>query len=347
MSNKNNIYLEILPKPKSELTQSTVSNEQNKQLKRYAYVAYMANDRDIKGVLLLHYNLKKVNSKYPFVVLIIEKVSDSIKKILKENNIPTIYCNMKSTLESFTNDNEYIDIIMNKHYYGKYLIFALNQFEKVVYLDTDLLLMENIDNLFDYDTKPTQKDVTSLSRIYMTNDMQASAQSDNKVYVVLTTNAFNSGVIIYEPNDNITKILFRELVNLGKEGFKKINTDQDLLNKLISANILECSLLSMVYNCSPTVVSDFLRLNMIDRPRVIHFMLKPKPWELIDGTTEPIVFSNQISKHLYGLWVNTYFEMLNNRYFEIAPGSDRYSDNYHWGEYTVQGCTLGEKIIKL
>ena len=37
---------------------------------------------------------------------------------------------MKSTLQSFTDDNEYIDIIINKHYYGKYLIFALNQFEK-------------------------------------------------------------------------------------------------------------------------------------------------------------------------------------------------------------------------
>ena len=99
MSNKNNIYLEILPKPKSELTQSTVSNEQNKQLKRYAYVAYMANDRDIKGVLLLHYNLKKVNSKYPFVVLIIfplspqvQPVFSSIKKIELSPVVVPLFC---------------------------------------------------------------------------------------------------------------------------------------------------------------------------------------------------------------------------------------------------------------
>ncbi len=350
---KNNIYLEIVEKDKpNDSLQSNQSNQSNKIVDKNivnAYVAYMANDRDLKGVLLLNYNLKKLNSKYPFIVLIIEKVSDNVKRILKEHQIPTIYCDLRDTLSSFTNNNELIDAIISKHYYGKYLIFALTQFNKIVYLDTDLLLLENIDHLFDYDTTPSHKENPrkAFSRIYMTNDMQASVQPDGQVYVVLTTNAFNSGVIIAEPKMEITTVLFRELINLGLDGFLKINTDQDMLNKISNSGFLECSILPMIYNCSPTVVSDFIRLDMIERPKVIHFMLKPKPWELIDATTEPIIFSNPTSKHLYSLWNNLYVEMINKRYFVNPPGSDKYADNYFWGKMTPNGCTVEEKINKI
>ncbi len=344
---KNNIYLEIIEKNKS--TDSPKLSNINTKNMVNAYVAYMANDRDLKGVLLLNYNLKKLGSKYPFVVLIIEKVSENVKRILKEHHIPVIYCDLRDTLKSFTNNNELIDAIINKHYYGKYLIFALTQFNKIVYLDTDLLLLENIDHLFEYDTTPTERDnqKKSFSRIYMTNDMQASVQSDGQVYVVLTTNAFNSGVIITEPKMEITTVLFRELTNLGLDGFLKINTDQDMLNKISNSGFLECSILPMIYNCSPTVVSDFIRLGMIEKPKVIHFMLKPKPWELIDASVEPIIFSNPTSKHLYSLWNNLYVEMVNKRYFEIQPGSDKYADNYFWGKMTPNGCTIEEKINKI
>ncbi len=309
------------------------------------YVAYMANDRDLKGVLLLDYNLKKVGSKYSFCILLIENVSDKVRQILSDYGISSINCNLNSTLSSFTTNQVLVNEIINKHYYGKYMVFSLEQFKKVIYLDTDLLLMSNIDHLFDYDLETTNGN--SISRLYMVNDMQASLQEDNKYCVVLTKNAFNSGVIIFKPNVNTTRFLFRELVNLGLDGFRNINTDQDIFNSLIKKGILECTTLNMKYNISPSIVIDFLRKGYIDKPYVIHYMLKPKPWELLDGTCEKLVFSNPVSKHLYGLWITTYNEMITSRYLSSQPGSDIYSEKYCYGAFSKDGLLVFNEITEL
>ena len=50
------------------------------------YVSYMANDRDLKGVLVNNYILnEKYNSKYPYICICIENVSQKSKEILEKN----------------------------------------------------------------------------------------------------------------------------------------------------------------------------------------------------------------------------------------------------------------------
>ena len=69
-----------------------------------AYVSYMANDRDIKGVLLLNYNLKKIGTKYKYYVIIIEGVSNVVRNILKINNISIIDIHFREVLLKYIND---------------------------------------------------------------------------------------------------------------------------------------------------------------------------------------------------------------------------------------------------
>ena len=52
------------------------------------YVSYMSNDRDLRGVLVLAYNLKKVNSIKTAIILTTDKVYLNLekKKKFKENS---------------------------------------------------------------------------------------------------------------------------------------------------------------------------------------------------------------------------------------------------------------------
>ena len=57
----------------------------------HCYVSYMANDRDLKGILVINYLLiNKFKSKYKYYCICIENVSDHCINILKDNSVNII-----------------------------------------------------------------------------------------------------------------------------------------------------------------------------------------------------------------------------------------------------------------
>lgn len=296
----------------------------------FAYTSYMANDRDLKGVLCLAYNLKKVGSFVPYIVILIEKVSDSVRQTLKHHHIRYVDWNLKQELQKYTSDERLIDAIISKHYYGKYLSFLLTEFDKVVYLDTDLLLMENTDAMFQLST--------TQSQVYMVYDMQMFTDSSrNKTCLAMTTNGFNSGVIVYSPSAKIAGQLFSSLVEGGLDRFKTRLTDQCIFNQLHQSNVVPISPLHPKWNLSPSLVEDFIKKQFMSKPKIIHFMLKPKPWEILDGISEPLLFSSSISRHLYWIWCTTYQEMIQAHYFQLPTGVAAFADEYYLGQFVENG----------
>ena len=293
----------------------------------FAYISYMANDRDIKGVLMLNYNLKKVNSKYKYYVLVIEKVSKTIREILKEHYIEIIDIDFFKLMSQFTKNRELIDLVISKHYYGKYLVFNQKQFSKAIYLDTDLLLMDNVDHLFSLDCSENQ--------IYMAYDMQLAVNKDNHPIVVFTRNGFNSGVIVYTPSDILFDSCYTKLLGLTIDQFSELNTDQDILNSLIEEKHIQCIALNPKYNIPPSVVYDMMVYKYIDKPYIVHYMLKPKPWDVLDCMAygENNVFYNNTSRHLHKLWISTYNEMMETHYFSTSGGNNLYAKEYHFGSF--------------
>lgn len=283
------------------------------------FLSYMSNDRDIKGVLLLNYNLKKIDSKFEYNVITIENVSEQVKNILKNNNINVIEINFKNILLKFTDDLLFIDEIINRHYYGKFLIFELLQFKKVVYLDTDLLLLKNIDHLFE---KNTSDDL-----IHMVNDVLKS-KTESIDFCHIVNNTYNSGVIICEPNKNISSILFKLITDLGLSGFKKIGTDQCILNKAIRNNLIKCEILDPKYNINPYLVYDFVSNKFIDHPYIVHFSLSPKPWDILDGACISLLNISSEVKLLFNNWINLYTDMIKDKYLSNVNLNSQYCNKY-------------------
>ena len=244
------------------------------------YVSYMSNDRDLKGVLVNNYILKeKYNSKYPYLCICIENVSQKSKEILTKYGINIIEIDFKELLLKHKFDNDYINTIINKHYYGKYLIFLIQNYNKICYLDTDLLILKNLDNYFD------SQDIED-NTLYMVNDVLASPlENTNKLIASFIKDMFNSGVIFFKPNNIIFDKLISILKEIGLNNFNKhVNTDQCILQIGMNEKYFNIETLHPKYNISPHLVQSCVLNNLIKTNDIIiiHFLNAVKPWNLLE-----------------------------------------------------------------
>lgn len=289
-----------------------------------AFITYMSNDRDYRGAVLLHYNLKKLKSKYPLYVITTDLVSPSIIKVLEDFGLKVLPFVFREELNKYIQDPIYVDALVNKHYYGKYMLFSLSQFEKVVYLDTDMLILEPIDFMLDvYDPEDTT--------VRMVFDLQMNHQGD----IIVTHNGYNSGTIVCKPSQTLFDTLMNRLASAGYDGFLKWTTDQNLLNELIAEKQIPFSPLSMSLNCSHVLAHAFKEKGILDKVYVAHFMLRPKPWEYLDLTQPTGQVLSYSTNHLFFEWVKLYMEMVSSTYFSkcFKPPLP----NVQWGLFRKEG----------
>lgn len=117
-------------------------------VEKKAYITVLSSEEYLIGVLCLNQSLKNVKSKYPLVVLVNDKISEQAKKVLKENNIEMI------DAKSFKLPDWIIEKNKTKHAnwsntFDKLSIFELTEFDKLVFLDSDMFVRNNIDELFE------------------------------------------------------------------------------------------------------------------------------------------------------------------------------------------------------
>ncbi|KAK4850342.1 hypothetical protein QYF36_005900 [Acer negundo] len=115
-------------------------------LPRCAYVTFLAGNGDyVKGVVGLAKGLRKAKSKYPLVVAILPDVPEEHRKILIDQGcvvreIEPVYPPENSTQFAMAY------YVIN---YSKLRIWEFVEYSKMIYLDGDIQVFENIDHLFD------------------------------------------------------------------------------------------------------------------------------------------------------------------------------------------------------
>ena len=164
------------------------------------YVCVLATNNYLNGCLILNENLKHINSKYELLCLINEDITKETRDILDYFNIEY------KEVDKITYDVDYEGFQQGyyKNTFDKLSIFKLTEYEKIVYLDLDLLILENIDDLFCY------------NGLAMTYDYPF-------------TNLHNSGVMVIEPDMNdykgLIKIMMEKMKNQEQLG------DQNIINE--------------------------------------------------------------------------------------------------------------------
>lgn len=115
---------------------------------KQTYVTLISTDDFTIGAVMLYLSLKKVKTKYPFLVLCGDKVSNKSIKILDKYNIQ--YKKLSEHMNVNTSDiNKDAYHARWSNTFDKLLIWTLTEFDKIVYLDSDMQVIKNLDYLFD------------------------------------------------------------------------------------------------------------------------------------------------------------------------------------------------------
>ena len=227
---------------------------------RYAYVTVITNMSYFKGLLVLANSMKRVKARFPFYVLVPKSVSAELRDSILSLDLPIL---------------EYEDILLDQKLqnanavtswnqtFFKLNIMRLTQFDKIIFVDADMLLLQNIDHLFSY---------PSLSAT-------TGGKAAHPEYT-----EFNSGLLVVEPSEEI----FEKLMGCIELAVKRKTArglgygDQDVFNEYYSDwnQKTECHF-SEIYNAEITYLDALMQShgfkNMGD-VAVLHYFGKTKIW---------------------------------------------------------------------
>ncbi|CAM8891673.1 unnamed protein product [Rhodiola kirilowii] len=128
------------------LINSLSTGKVSKPVEARAYVTFLAGNKDyIKGVVGLAKGLRKVKSKYPLVVAVLPDVPKEHRLTLVDQG-----CLVREIAPVYPPENQtqfaMAYYVIN---YSKLRIWEFVEYSKMVYLDGDIQVFENIDHLFD------------------------------------------------------------------------------------------------------------------------------------------------------------------------------------------------------
>ncbi len=115
------------------------------------FMTVLTNDKYIPGVKALKRSLKLVRSKHDLVILVPQSMEISLRSKLKRNRILDKHCKMvvkKDVIVEYPKEIHFKD-----HYwfntFFKLSVASCEEFDKILLLDSDMLITNNIDHLFE------------------------------------------------------------------------------------------------------------------------------------------------------------------------------------------------------
>ena len=173
-----------------------------------AYITLLSTESYLPGVLALHESLKRTATPYPLVTAISAHIAPEIDTVLVAAGIIVRRIPATTAIPK--------DMVENNGHWGhtfdKVHLFSLPRFDKLVYVDSDMIVLENMDELFD---KPHMSAVAAGRLV----------ESDS--------HRLNGGLMVIEPEarlaDGIFATLPKALAEVATMGGHAIG-DQDLIN---------------------------------------------------------------------------------------------------------------------
>ncbi|XP_021853433.2 galactinol synthase 2-like [Spinacia oleracea] len=212
-------------------TMMMTSKEDHTQMR--AFVTFLAGDGDyVKGVVGLAKGLRKAKSRYPLVVAVLPDVPEEHRNILVSQG-----CVVREIEPVYPPENQtqfaMAYYVIN---YSKLRIWEFVEFSKMIYLDGDIQLFDNIDHLFDLPDGNLYAVMDCFCEKTWSHTPQFQIgycqQSPNKVQWAeeqlgpRPSLYFNAGMFVFEPKMSI----YHDLLNNLKLTQPTPFAEQDFLN---------------------------------------------------------------------------------------------------------------------
>jgi len=258
---------------------------------RRAYVTLLTKDPYLPGVVTLNRCLRDVGSRYPLVVLITASLSPTSQRVLTNEGLQThlvspVVPQAGPTISAF--DSRFTEA------WTKLRTFGLEDYEKVVMIDSDMIVRRNIDDLFDLDLPrdwiaashacacnprqlphyprdwvPTNCAHTSVSHPEGIKKPPVIKHDSPRPYTLL-----NSGLVVLHPSRTLEHQLVRFL-NSSPDAVNWTFVDQDLLAAYF---VGRWRVLPYTYNALQPMAKVHPRLWRDEEVRCVHYIGPIKPW---------------------------------------------------------------------
>lgn len=250
---------------------------------KYAYIMLlMGNSPYFLGALITGYSLKQVKTKYDIVLMVTPEVPLKQKEILSSIfdrvvEIEHVKINPK-IIKNY-------EITRFQDVFTKLQCLLFVEYEKIIMMDIDMLVVKNMDALFDL------------------NPPSACSTSKHIAHGEPLTGRINAGVMLLSPNKHEYDEIIKD-INRSNQNKQYKNPEQDYLSERYAGRWTS---ISFLYNFQ------FGKSWMTDKYNYndaynIHYSHHIKPWHLLEnyeGTIAKLKAINTII-HLYTQWLDVY-----------------------------------------
>ena len=219
---------------------------------RIAYVSMITSDDFLPGLQCMVYSLKRTKTSIPIHIIMTKQVSTLVRKKIEQLDVsvrivePIPNPNASSHVEGWINSG-----------YTKLHVWNLIEFKKIVYIDADTLVLENVDELFERPCPAAAPDTFPPDR-------------------------FNAGVMVVRPDETTFKDMMSKTSELksydtGDTGF--LNAYFENWYRKSEGHRLPFgynALRTMFWLTAPKTRGYW---DAVKPLKIIHYCSSPKPWE--------------------------------------------------------------------
>ncbi|KAG1801499.1 glycosyltransferase family 8 protein [Suillus plorans] len=261
--------------------------------RRAAYVTLLTATSYLPGVLVLDCTLRSVESAFPLIVMVTPTLPQDVRSVLERRGIsirPVESLRPPEGKHSLsTHDARFADT------WTKLRAFELKEYERVVLMDADMIVMRNMDELFDIDLP---NNWIAAAHVCACNPRKlphypADWVPENCAYTplihpsglttpVLITEAsprphtqLNSGIVVLNPSLALAETVRNHLYTSPLVPTWSF-PDQDLLSDLFRG---KWKPLPWCYNALKTLMLIHKPLWRDEEIRCLHYILADKPWQ--------------------------------------------------------------------
>ncbi|MBE3042641.1 glycosyltransferase family 8 protein, partial [Candidatus Bathyarchaeota archaeon] len=258
----------------------------------------------LPGLLTLAYSLRKSNSAYPLLALYTNSLPPPCLAAIRARGIPVrrIEYIRPASGSAFDRDPRFQDC------WSKLAAFALTEYARVVLLDSDMLVLQNMDELMEVELDDPRVTAAGrgtrafaaghacvcnpLGKGHYPGDwvrkncaftkMHAApdkAQVSGGSCALSPLGELNSGLLVLNPSAEV----FSQVVGYMEEhAGRMLFPDQDVLTELFGGRWVA---LPYVYNALRTLPGEEAHSEIWrgDRVKNVHYILEPKPWVEAEG----------------------------------------------------------------
>lgn len=248
----------------------------------FAWVTLLTQPDYVIGVKALHRSLKRSETRWPLVVMVTDAIDQPTREALRADGCvihPVAPLMPDSALEQHYASAQFGEV------WSKLRAWELTDYERVVFLDADMLVLRNMDELFTVDMgkyalaachacrcNPNQ--IASYPASWQPENCHYTWQARGEAAPAELDCYLNGGFLVLKPDNAVFSWLQQkvmEISDLKRYPF----SEQDLLNEVFAGRWLP---LSYIYNALKTLPFQHSAMWRQDDVKNLHYILA-KPWK--------------------------------------------------------------------